>query len=204
MVSRMWSAFRAVLFFTVLTGVLYPGIMTPLLESAFPQQAQGTIITRADGTPIGSGLLGQDFSDPRYFHPRPSAAGTGYDALASGGSNLAPTNRVLFEGSEHGTAGVSARARQYRSDNSLPADAVLPPDAVTSSASGLDPHISPENAELQVRRVAAARRLGEQRVLALVEAAVEPRQWGIFGEPRVNVLRLNQLLESLRPESARQ
>ena len=176
---------------TVLTGLVYPLVMTGLGQLLFPHQANGSLIVE-DGQVIGSELIGQNFSSDRYFRPRPSAAGeSGYDATASGGSNLGPTNRKLIEQ-------VEARAAAYRAANGLRPDDPVPGDAVTASASGLDPHISPANAALQVDRVARARGLSADRVRELVAQQTEGPQWRLFGEPRVNVLRLNLALDALR------
>ena len=142
-----------------------------------------------DGQVVGSALIGQNFSSDKYFQPRPSAAGeSGYDATSSGGSNLGPTNKKLIDA-------VQERADAYRKLNGLPSDALVPADAVTASASGLDPHISPANAALQVARVARARRTSESQVRDLVARYTEGPQWGLFGEPRVNVLELNLALD---------
>ena len=175
---------------TVLTGLVYPLIVTGVANVAFGDRATGSLVYKG-GAPVGSSLIGQSFQGPAYFHPRPSAAGDGYDAMASGGSNLGPTNPTLIDA-------AAARAAQYRAQNDLPPDVVVPVDAITSSASGLDPHISPANARLQARRVAAARGVPLARVLRLVHAATEGRALGFLGEPGVNVLQLDLALDELR------
>ncbi len=162
---------------------LYPIGIWVIGQGLFPQKADGSLVI-SKRTVIGSSLLAQGFSGPRYFHPRPSAAGQGYDATSSGGSNLGPTSKRLVEG-------VKQRIADYRTENDFSPDTLIPADAVTASASGLDPHISVKNALLQARRVAKARDLSEEAVLKKIEAHTEERTWGILGESRVNVLMLN-------------
>jgi K+-transporting ATPase ATPase C chain len=175
---------------TVLTGILYPLAMTLSARMIFPQASTGSLLLDSQGRVRGSLLIGQPFTGPEWFHGRPSATGSlPYDPTASGGSNLGPTNRAL-------AALVAGRAGEVRGDHPGHAGAI-PVDLVTASASGLDPHISPRAAILQVPRVAAARGLPEQRVLGLVRDRVEPAILGIFGRPRVCVLALNLDLESL-------
>jgi K+-transporting ATPase ATPase C chain len=186
------TAILMLLIMTVLTGVAYPLLMTGLAQVAFPYQANGSLIRDDSGAVVGSELIGQSFTEARYFHSRPSAAGYGYDSALSSGSNLGPTSESLIEA-------VEERAVEYRQVNGLPADALVPVDAVTASGSGLDPHISPANALLQTPRVARARNLPETEVRALVDRSIEGRTFGILGEPRVSVLKLNLALDSLPP-----
>ena len=189
LVAHLRAAILMVIVLTILLGIVYPLIMTGLSQVLFPSQANGSLIRDSSGNVIGSALLGQNFAAPQYFHPRPSAAGAdGYDATASGGSNLGPTNVKLIDA-------VKAQADAYRQENGLAADAPVPVDAVTSSASGLDPDISPANALLQVSRVARARAVSEDQVRSLVNQHTEGRTLGILGEPRVNVLKLNLALD---------
>jgi potassium-transporting ATPase KdpC subunit len=176
--------------FTVLTGVAYPLAVTGVAQVAFPGRADGSLIER-DGEIVGSRLVGQSFSGPRYFHPRPSAAGEGYDAMASGPSNLGPTNEELL-------AAVRQRRIEYRRDNGLTAGVQVPVDAVTASGSGLDPHISLANARLQAPRVARERGLSLDRVLVLIDEHTDGRALGFLGEPGVNVLGLNLALDGER------
>jgi K+-transporting ATPase ATPase C chain len=180
-------AIIALVVFTVIVGVAYPLVVTGLAQLFWRDKANGSLV-KADGVVVGSSLIGQQFSDPRYFHPRPSAAGTGYDGLASGGSNLGPTNPDFLKS-------IEERVAAYRKENNLPATQAVPVDAVTASASGLDPEISVANAKLQAARVASARGTTVDQVLALVNANTTGRQWGFLGEPGVNVLELNLALD---------
>jgi potassium-transporting ATPase KdpC subunit len=189
MFRQLRPALVLTLLLCVLTGAVYPGVVTALAQLLFPRQANGSLIVR-DGHVIGSELIGQNFTRPEYFHPRPSAAGKGYDATASGGTNKGPTDRKLAD-----TLIAGAVDQAVREDGAVRGR--IPSDMVTSSGSGLDPHISPANAALQVARVARARGLPEDTVRALVARHTEGRQFGIFGDPRVNVLVLNLALDSL-------
>lgn len=183
-------AVKMVLIFTVLLGFVYPMVVTGLAQALFPKQANGSLIRR-DGQVIGSELLGQAFAGPRYFHPRPSAAGSGYDATASGGSNLAPTSKVLIDR-------VRSDSDKLIAENPGLKRGAVPVDMVTTSASGLDPDISPANAYAQAARVAGARRVPEAEVRGLIAANTTGRQFGILGEQRVNVLNLNLALDAAR------
>ena len=175
----------------ILAGLLcgvYPVAVWAGAQALFPAQANGSLVTAADGTVRGSALLAQSFTGDKYFQPRPSAAGTGYDATSSAGTNLGPTSRKLADS-------IKAAVAAYRTTNGLAADAAVPADAVTSSGSGLDPHISVANAELQAARVAKARGLPLPQVRALVAAQTSGPDWGLLGESRVNVLQLNLALD---------
>jgi len=179
---------------TLVLGVVlcgfYPLIVYGVGQLLFPHQANGSLIEDNAGRIVGSEWLGQNFASAKYFHPRPSAAGTGYDAANSSGTNLGPTSRKLMDA-------VKAAVAQYRTENNLPADTLVPADAVTSSGSGLDPHISVKNAHLQTARVAKARGLSEGVVASEIAKATEGRSLGIFGEVGVNVLKLNVALDKL-------
>jgi potassium-transporting ATPase KdpC subunit len=207
MKNQLRPALVSVALFTLLTGLIFPGIVTGIAILAFPKQAHGSLI-EANGKIIGSELIGQSFTKPEYFHPRPSAAGSSYDGASSGGTNLGPTSGKLLNGIHKKTAdgkddpgnfdGIKDLTAAYRMENSLVADASVPADAVTRSASGLDPHISPENALLQAARVAKARGKQPDEIKALVGQHIEARALGLFGEPRVNVLALNRALDGLK------
>lgn len=239
MLKELGPGLRLTIVFTVLTGLLYPAVMTGLSEVIFPRQAKGSLVT-VNGKVVGSSLIGQSFAKPEYFHPRPSAAGSGYDATASGGTNLGPTSAKLL----HGTTkmddkknevvdfdGIADRIVHYCIDNDIPYESSapldqfkdahgdlddvklikafnddkaplvftpktpIPQDAVTASASGLDPHISPANAETQATRVAKARGVSADQVKQLIPQFTERPDWGFLGEPRVNVLLLNVALD---------
>ncbi|MBC8104067.1 MAG: K(+)-transporting ATPase subunit C [Cytophagales bacterium] len=209
MLRQLRPALMSVLAFTIITGLFFPFAITGISQVLFPKQARGSLIEQ-NGKIIGSELIGQTFAQPGYFHSRPSAAGGGYDAGASSGSNLGPTSSKLIKGIEDDPAtkdadesysGIPQLAVAYRKENNLAADASVPADAVTRSASGLDPEISPENAALQAPRVAAARKLGEDAVRKLVDENTAGRTLGLFGEPRVNVVLLNLALDKAAPDS---
>src|SRR5690348_14698031 len=245
MLKELGPGLRLTILFTLLTGLLYPAVMTALSEAVFPRQSKGSLVT-VNGRVVGSSLIGQSFSKTGYFHPRPSAAGNGYDATASGGTNLGPTSAKLL----HGTTkmddkgkeivdfdGIDDRVVHYCLDNDLPYEssvpldqfkdlhgdlddvklikafnderaplvftpkAPIPQDAVTASASGLDPHISPANAETQATRIAKARGVSADQVKQLIPQFTERADWGFLGEPRVNVLLLNVALDQHFPVS---
>jgi K+-transporting ATPase ATPase C chain len=188
--KQLWIALKITVVLTLVTGIAYPLLVTGLAKAIFPHQASGSLITAGKRT-VGSELIGQKFTKPEYFHGRPSAAGDGYDGLSSGGSNLGPTNQKLADR-------VKADVAKFREENPSYTGPV-PADIVTASGSGLDPHISPEAADAQVARVAAARSMTADAVRALVAANTEGRQFGFLGEPRVNVLRLNLALDQAAP-----
>jgi potassium-transporting ATPase KdpC subunit len=245
MLKELGPGLRLTLIFTVLTGLLYPAVMTGVSELVFPKQANGSLVT-VGGKIVGSSLIGQPFAKPEYFHPRPSSAGSGYDATASSGSNLGPTSAKLL----HGTTkmddknnevvdfdGISLRVVHYCVDNDIPYEssvpldqfkdshgdlddvklikafnddkdplrftpkAPIPQDAVTASASGLDPHISPANAETQAARIAKARGVSADQLKQLIPQSTDRADLGFLGEPRVNVLMLNIALDQHFPVS---
>lgn len=245
MIKEIGPGFRLTLVFTILTGLIYPAVMTGISQLVFPNQSNGSLVS-ANGKTVGSILIGQNFSKPQYFHPRPSSAGNGYDATASSGSNLGPTSAKLL----HGTTkmddkknevvdfdGVNLRVVHYCLDNDIPyessvpldqfkdakgeldevklikafnddknplvftAKKPIPPDAVTASSSGLDPHISPANADVQAERVAKARNVSVDQVKQLVAENTERADLGFLGEPRVNVLMLNIAVDQRFPAS---
>jgi K+-transporting ATPase ATPase C chain len=244
MIKELGPAFRMMLVFTVLTGLLYPAAMTGIAKVIFPRQANGSLVT-VNGKVVGSSLIGQNFSKDEYFHPRPSAAGNGYDATASSGTNLGPTSAKLLRGTTKmddkknevvDFDGISVRLVHYCLDNDLPYEssvplgqfknakgelddvklikafnddktplvfkpkAPVPADAVTASASGLDPHISAANADIQAGRVARARQASADQVKQLIAQSTEGADLGFLGEPRVNVLMLNLALDQRFPK----
>ena len=245
MIKEIGPGFRLTLAFTILTGLLYPVVMTGVSELIFPKQANGSLVT-VNGKVVGSSLIGQNFAKPEYFHPRPSAAGSGYDATASGGSNLGPTSAKLLRGTTKmddkknevvDFDGISLRTVHYCLDNDIPyesskpldqfkdahgdlddvklikafnddkeplvftAKTPIPPDAVTASSSGLDPHISPANASVQAARVAKARKVPVEQVTQLIPQYTDTADLGFLGEPRVNVLMLNIAIDLRLPIS---
>jgi K+-transporting ATPase ATPase C chain len=193
--TELRSAVMVTLTFAVVCCGLYPLVVFGVAQVFFRDQANGSLIVSADGTVHGSKLLGQQFTADKYFQSRPSAAGNGYDATSSGGSNLGPTSSNLV-------ATITQRITDYRTQNGLATNALVPADAVTASGSGLDPHISLRNAELQAPRVAKARNVSVEKVLELVRANTDPASLGFLGEPGVNVLKLNLSLDRLGSQTA--
>jgi K+-transporting ATPase ATPase C chain len=245
MLKELGPGLRLTIIFTVLTGIVYPVVMTGISEVIFPKQSKGSLVT-VNGKVVGSSLIGQPFAKPEYFHPRPSAAGNGYDASSSGATNLGPTSSKLLRGTTKmddkknevvDFDGIADRIVHYCVDNEIPYESSvpldqfkdshgdlddvklikafnddkaplvfmpktqIPQDAVTASASGLDPHITPANAEIQAARVAKARGVPADQVRQVVAQFTERPDWGIFGEPRVNVLLLNVALDQHFPVS---
>jgi K+-transporting ATPase ATPase C chain len=191
--NQLAITIRATIVLTIVTGLAYPLIMTGLAQALFHHQANGSLI-ESNGKAVGSELIGQRFTKPEYFHGRPSAAGNdGYDAAGSGGSNLGPTNQKLADR-------VRADIKRFRAENPN-FTGPIPADLLTTSGSGLDPDLSPASAEAQIARVAAARGASRERISELLAKHVEGRQWGLFGEPRVNVLLLNLDLDRTLLES---
>jgi K+-transporting ATPase ATPase C chain len=190
--KQLWPAVAMTLVLCVITGLVYPGVVTALAQVLFSRQANGSLIT-VNGRVVGSELIGQSFTRPEYFHSRPSAAGNGYDATASSGTNKGPTDAKLADT-------LIAQAIDSAVKNEGAVKGSIPSDMVTASASGLDPDISPANARLQVPRVARARGVAEAALGALVARHIQGRQFGFFGEPRVNVLLLNIAVDSAFPK----
>jgi K+-transporting ATPase ATPase C chain len=190
MYKELKAAVLITILFTVLTGIVYPLAVTAAAQTLFAKQANGSMLERG-GKVVGSELIGQSFARPEYFHPRPSAAGIGYDGGGSSGSNLGPTNPALVDR-------LSKGAAQFRAENPTYKGAI-PSDAITASGSGLDPEISPANAKVQVARVASARGINPGTLQAFVEALTERRTFGVLGEPRVNVVKLNMKLDDVFP-----
>jgi potassium-transporting ATPase KdpC subunit len=180
-------AVRVTIFTLIMTGLAYPLVITGLSRVMFSDQTDGSLVRNEQGEIVGSALIGQPFSDPAYFHPRPSAAGSGYDAMSSGGSNFSLTSSKLRDRISKEVSSLKAQNPQ--------AVGPIPMDLVTASASGLDPHISPEAALWQIPRIAEARKIGHERIRAVVEECIEGRTLGFLGEPRVNVLLLNLALD---------
>ena len=192
--KHLFSEFRGAVMATVMLAIvccgIYPLVVFGVAQTVFRDKANGSLIVDKDGTVCGSRLIGQQFTADKYFHPRPSAAGNGYDATSSGGSNLGPTSKKLADA-------IAQNVADYRAQNGLATNAPIPADAVTASGSGLDPHISARNAKQQTPRVAKARGLSEAKVLELVRANTDPASLGFLGEPGVNVLLLNLALDQL-------
>ena len=210
-VRQLRPAVVSVAVLTAITGVGYPLVSLAVARLAFPEAASGSLVERK-GVVVASRLIGQPFAGPGYLHPRPSAAGIGYDGARSGGTNLTPFGAKLLRGREDDPStpelderfdGVEQLARAYRLENALAADARVPVDAVTRSASGLDPHVSPGNAALQAPRVARARGLAAEALATIVARCTEPPTLGILGDPRVDVVCVNLALDARASDGAR-
>lgn len=206
MLKQILPAIRATIILAVLTGLIFPFIVTIIAQFFCPKQANGSLVYNKKGEIIGSRLIGQQFTKPEYFHPRPSAAGAGYAGEASAGTNLGPTSSKLIVGQlddsatkdiDESFAGIKQLANKYATENFLSPTEKPPVDAVTRSGSGLDPDISQPNALFQARRIAKARGISLDKIIKLVQKHTESRQFGILGEPRVNVLSLNLYLGEL-------
>jgi potassium-transporting ATPase KdpC subunit len=207
MIRQFRAALTSVLVMAVVFGFIFPMVITAIAQVGFRHQANGSLITR-DGKAIGSEIIGQSFVGLGYFHPRPSAAGSGYDAASSGGTNLGPTSDKLINGihkklpdgkDDPGNfQGIKDLAAAYRKENGLRSNTPVPADAVTRSASGLDPDISPENAYFQAGRVAEARGMTVDEVKTIIRSNTQRRTLGVLGEPRVNVLKLNMALDATK------
>src|SRR6266581_3846243 len=187
--AELRGAIMSTLVLAIVCCGLYPLVVFGIAQVAFHDKANGSLIVDKDGTVRGSKLLGQGFAGEKYFHPRPSAAGNGYDAANSGGSNLGPTSQKLNDA-------IKDRIEAYRKENGMKEAEAVPADAVTASGSGLDPHISLRNAELQVSRVAKARAVSEEKLRELIKQNTDARDLGLLGDPGVNVLSLNRALDS--------
>jgi K+-transporting ATPase ATPase C chain len=207
MFSQIVPSIRATLVLAILTGLVFPLVITMTAQLFLPDQANGSLVRNSEGKIVGSRLIGQQFTKAEYFHPRPSAAGAGYDGIASGGTNLGPSSKKLILGqaddsktkdTDETFVGVKQLVEQYRKENDLAVGVLIPVDAVTRSGSGLDPDISLNNALLQAPRIAKARKLPLNTVRDLVHQHTEDRQLGVLGEPRVNVLLLNLALDELK------
>lgn len=204
--THLRPALLLTLFFVAVAGIVFPVAVWLVARLAFPSEAAGSFARDTQGHVVGSTLIGQSFTKPRYFHTRPSAAGSGYDAASSGGTNLGPLSAKLIHGVEDDPKtpvdetylGFVDLAAAYRRDNGLSVATLVPADAATRSASGLDPDISPANAQLQIARVAHARGLSAERVERVVAEHTCPRWLGLIGEPRVNVLQLNLALDAIK------
>jgi K+-transporting ATPase ATPase C chain len=190
MLKELGPGFRLMVVFTILTGLLYPAVMTGVSEAIFPRQANGSLVT-VNGNLVGSSLIAQGFTKPEYFHPRPSAAGNGYDPTASSGSNLGPTSQALMTRMQTSVAAFRKENPDFTGN--------IPSDILTTSASGLDPHISPAATEAQAARVAKARGISTDQIEPLITQFTEKPDWGFLGEPRVNVLLLNIALDQKFP-----
>ncbi|MFN8551453.1 MAG: K(+)-transporting ATPase subunit C [Candidatus Obscuribacterales bacterium] len=206
MLKELIPAFRMTFVLALLTGLVFPLLITAVSQAIFPEKANGSLVRNDKGTVVGSALLAQKFEAPKYFHPRPSAAGSGYAGEASGGTNLGPTSTKLIMGiaddpntkADESFAGIKQLAESYRKENELDPNAAVPVDAVTRSASGLDPDISEANAMMQAPRVARARNLKADDVKAMIRKYRTDRDLQILGEPRLNVLTINMALDNIK------